>query len=94
MMKTILIKMLLLVIPILLTPVWYLLLTTGIISFGGGEKDLLVLVPYLLWAILYLGSGAIFWKHAPRRMVLSGIMYSIITMLILWVAILVYSFTG
>ena len=93
-MNRILIKIILLTIPLLLTPLWALLLAEGVVTLGGGDKDLLVLIPYLFWSLLYLVSGIVFWKHSLRRMVLSSILYSLIIMLTLWLGLLAYSFTA
>jgi hypothetical protein len=93
-MNSILTKIILLTIPLLLTPLWVFLIAEGIVTLGGGDKDLLVLIPYLFWSLLYLVSGIIFWKHSLRRMILSSILYSMVIMLTLWLGLLVYSFTA
>ena len=93
MMQKVFIKIIILIIPLLVTPLWAFLLAEGIINLGGGEKDLLVLIPYLFWSLLYLISGVIFWKHSMRRMIISSILYSLVIMLTLWLALLVYSFS-
>jgi hypothetical protein len=40
-------------------------LLTGPLSFGGGEKDILLAIPLLAWSVLYLFCFLFFW--ARRR---------------------------
>lgn len=84
------IKICLLILPMCLTPVWGYFLATGTINLGGGDKDILVLIPYLLWSILYLASGLFFLKCSIRRMAGEALLYSLGIMLALWVAVFIY----
>jgi hypothetical protein len=62
------------VLPLALTPVWAFLIADGYLNFGGGEKDLLLLIPWLLWSFLYLVFFIISWlKHLPLKL---GVIYS------------------
>jgi hypothetical protein len=56
-------RLTLLLLPFLLT--WPLGWATmeGYLNFGGGEKDIFLLVPWLLWSIIYAIIGAVFWKR-------------------------------
>ena len=90
-MKTVIIKGIVLLAPLLITPLMAYLLSEGIIGFGGGEKDTLFLIPYILWSILYLIAGIIFRKNALRRMSLLALGWSFSVMFVLWVGLLAYS---
>jgi hypothetical protein len=52
-----------LLLPFLLT--WPLGWATmeGHLNFGGGEKDVFLLIPWLLWSIIHAIIGAVFWKR-------------------------------
>jgi hypothetical protein len=39
--------------PIAITPLLALAIGEGYLNFGGGEKDLLLLIPWLLWSVLF-----------------------------------------
>ena len=51
----VLIRLLTLLLPLALTPLLVFLLADGYINLGGGEKDVLMALPWLLWALLFLG---------------------------------------
>ncbi len=40
-------------IPVLLTPVLIYALAEGILDFGGGEKDILLAAPWLIWSATF-----------------------------------------
>lgn len=40
--------------PLALTPVLFALVAAGVLSFGGGEKDLALLAPWGGWSLLFL----------------------------------------
>jgi hypothetical protein len=40
-------------IPLLLTPLLVLALAEGVVDFGGGEKDVLLALPWLIWSIVF-----------------------------------------
>lgn len=84
------IKICLLLLPTLLTPVWGYFLADGTINLGGGDKDIFVLIPYLLWSVLYLVSGVFFLKCSIRRMTGEALLYSLGIMLALWAGIFIY----
>ena len=46
---SVLTKLILCIIPLLMTPVWGYLIADGHLDFGGGEKDLLLLIPWMIW---------------------------------------------
>lgn len=46
-------QVLLALIPLMLTPVLLYLIAEGRLDFGGGEKDLILLLPWLIWSVLF-----------------------------------------
>ena len=49
--------------PLALTPVLGHLLAQGYINRGGGEKDIIVLVPWLLWSLFFAISCWVLWRR-------------------------------
>lgn len=47
--------------PLALTPSWIFLIAEGYLNFGGGEKDLLLVIPWIVWSALFLVIGVIAW---------------------------------
>ncbi|MFC1885283.1 hypothetical protein ACFL2O_10990 [Thermodesulfobacteriota bacterium] len=61
MMIIFLIKLILWLLPISLTPLWGYLIADGHLNFGGGEKDLFLLIPWMVWSFLYMLIFIIGW---------------------------------
>lgn len=47
--------------PLALTPFWIFLIAEGYLNFGGGEKDLLLVIPWIVWSMLFLMIGVVAW---------------------------------
>ena len=47
--------------PLALAPVLVHLIAEGRIDLGGGEKDLVWILPWLLWSLLFGGSAMFLW---------------------------------
>lgn len=47
--------------PLALTLLLLLLLLGGSISLGGGEKDILVAIPFVAWSVFYLVCFIALW---------------------------------
>lgn len=61
----ILLRVVLGLLPLGLTPLVGHLLA-GDVNFGGGEKDILLLVPWLLWSLIFAVSSLVFWRRGYR----------------------------
>jgi hypothetical protein len=52
--------------PLALTPALGFLLAEGYVNLGGGCKDIIMLIPWIVWALAYfIGSLVFWWKGAP-----------------------------
>jgi len=77
---------------IALTPVLFYALAGGVLNLGGGEKDILFVVPWLLRALVFAGSCWILWfrGHALGaglwRAALAGLA-GLIAAAIVWVSL-------
>ena len=47
--------------PLAVTPIWIFLIARGSLNFGGGEKDLFLVIPLLVWSALFLAIGVVAW---------------------------------
>lgn len=82
--------------PMLITPGLFLALAEGWLDLGGGEKDILLALPYFLWALIFfVVSLVLIVKGWPLRrwLIRSGIV-SISYILILGVFAFVSSWLG
>jgi hypothetical protein len=69
-------KLILCTLPLLLTPVWGYLIADGYLNFGAGEKDLFLLVPWMVWALLYLVIFIGAWTK--RKNMKIALLYSVV----------------
>ncbi len=62
------------ILPLALTPLLGFLIAEGYLDFGGGEKDLSLLVPWLFWSLVYLMFSFVSWWR--RVSITIGLAYS------------------
>lgn len=86
-------KILILITPLLLTPLFFYLISEDIMSFGAGDKDIVLLLPWLVWAAFFLAAGLILWKkNLPlKRWSLKSVLYSVVALVALWLCLFAYS---
>lgn len=61
--------------PLALLPLLFHLIAEGHINLGGGEKDLVWLLPWLLGSLLFGGSAMVLWRRGwslPRSLARSA----------------------
>ncbi len=56
-------RLILSIAPVALTPLLGFLIAHGYLNFGGGEKDILLLIPWLVWSVVYFVLFLIFWRR-------------------------------
>ena len=47
--------------PLALTPLWGFLISEGYLNLGGGCKDIILLIPWLLWSLVYSVFFIVLW---------------------------------
>ena len=52
-------QVLLALLPLLLTPALFFALAEGYLNLGGGEKDIVFVIPWLLWSLLFAVSAIV-----------------------------------
>ncbi len=52
-------QVLLALLPLLLSPVLFFALAEGYLNLGGGEKDIVFVLPWLLWSLLFAVSAIV-----------------------------------
>ena len=82
--------------PLGLTPLWAWLIAEDYLSFGGGEKDIVILIPWVLWSLIYAIVGVVMWvkRAALKRSILWSTGISTVVLLLIWVVLLVLSMGG
>ena len=73
-MKHTLLQMVICLLPLAFTPILGFLLADGTLNLGGGEKDLLLLIPWLIWSFIFLVIFVISW--IKRLSIKKGLTYS------------------
>lgn len=68
-------KLLMCLLPMALTPLWGYLISEGYFNFGGGEKDLLLLIPWIFWSLVYLLIFIVAWIR--RKNIKAILLYSV-----------------
>lgn len=54
--------------PLAITPLLLFAIAEGYLSFGGGEKDLILLVPWTIWSLAFGVSALLLWaRRWPHR---------------------------
>ena len=62
------IRMVTALVPLALTPLLLFAIADGYLNFGGGEKDLFMLLPWMLWSFAFALSAFFFWwRRWPLR---------------------------
>ncbi len=70
-------KLFLAVVPLLLTALFAWLVMDDRLSFGGGEKEIVLAVPLVIWSLAYLGCyGVLWWRRATvaRSVAISSVL--------------------
>jgi hypothetical protein len=71
--------------PPILVPVFFYLIAEDHLSFGGGEKDIILVLPAAIWAVLFSGMALLFWwKRLPsgRSLALAAVWATLIIALL------------
>ena len=86
-------KLLAAVTPLLLTGLFVWLLLAGGLDLGGGEKDLFLTVPPLLWSLIYFLCYVALWSQGFARWRSAGLSAGVATSVtaIAWVVLFVVS---
>lgn len=86
-MKAVMLRLLLALAPFGFTALFGWLTMEGHLNFGGGEKDIFLLIPLLLWSLVWFFSVLVlWWRRSPveRSLKLSAA-FATATVVIGWV---------
>ena len=56
-------RLILSIVPLALTPLLGFLIAEGYLNIGGGEKDLFLLIPWMVWSLVYFVLFLILWRR-------------------------------
>lgn len=86
-------NLILCLLPMLLIPVLGYLISDGYLDFGCGEKDLLLLIPWIFWSFIYLAIFIVVWiKRKKLKVILvyaAGVSTGILALA--WVVLFAWS---
>lgn len=76
-----------------MTPLLALLIAEGYFRFGGGEKDLLLLMPWILWSVIYAAIFVVQWINRTKLMksVFHASGGATGLMILLWIGLYIFS---
>jgi len=91
--RKVFIRTLSVILPLGLTPLWAWLIMEDYLSFSGGEKDIVILIPWILWSLIYAVVGIVMWVKGSslKRSVLWSCGFSTALLLLIWVVLLILS---
>ena len=85
--------MILCILPLGITPLITSLIAEGYLNFGGGEKDLLLIIPWVLWSVIYAIIYIVQWIKKTKT--IRGIYFAAGgatgLMILLWIGIYIFS---
>jgi hypothetical protein len=69
---------------------WGYLIAESFLNFGGGEKDLFLLIPWMIWSLFYLAIFMVAW--GKRWTVNRGMLYAVVGatagVILIWLVLL------
>ncbi len=79
--------------PMMLTPIWGYLISDGYLNFGGGEKDLFLLLPWILWSLIYSLIFIVAWAKRKKIKVvfLSAVAGATGLLAVTWMVLFIWS---
>jgi hypothetical protein len=87
------VRLLTALVPLALTPLLFSLISNGTLNFGGGCKDILLVLPWLVWSALYLVACIVLWirkVHLGWSLLVAAVV-STLVLLIAMVGLYVFS---
>lgn len=75
-MARIVLRLAICLLPLGLTPILLHLIGYGYLNFGGGCKDVLMMLPWMVWSLIYLIISIVCWRK--QWSIAKGIAYSVI----------------
>jgi len=93
-MRNIALRITLCILPLALTPLWAFLISDGYLNFGGGEKDLLLLIPWLIWSVIYMIIFVVSWikKLSIKKGLTHSAGSSTVILVLIWLVMFAWSF--
>ena len=69
------------------------LIAENYLSLCGGDKDIVILIPWVAWSFISIFSGIFFWKRTPqfKTWVFKSFFYSVVVTFVVWLCLLLYS---
>ena len=86
-------KLALCLLPMALVPLTFFALAEGYVNLGGGEKDIILILPLGIWSILYAIAFAVTWarRRSTRESLKRGVLVATIAVVISWAGLLAWS---
>jgi hypothetical protein len=95
-MKNALIRIIIGIFPLALTPLLAFLISDGYLNFGGGEKDIILLIPWVIWSFLFLILFIITWikKFSMKKSLIYSAAVSLLLIIAIWIVTFLVTHAG
>lgn len=89
-------KIIFLILPLPLIYLFAHLTAEGVFNFGGGEKDIILVLPLLFWYLVYVVVYAIFWikKKSLIQIIVRSILWATGILIVAFVVLYFVSLLG
>jgi hypothetical protein len=79
--------------PLALSPLLLFLVAEGYLNFGGGEKDIILILPWILWSLVYGVIFGVCWarKLHLRRVLSYAASGATVLVVVAWAGLLVWT---
>ena len=84
------------VLPLALTPLWRYLISEDYLNFGGGCKDIILVIPWFIWSAAYALFFVVLWikKYSFGRLVGYSVGGAVGIVVVALTILLVFSLSG
>jgi hypothetical protein len=88
-------RLVLCLLPAALTPLWLFLIAEGYLNFGSGDKDIFVLIPWVLWSLLYAVFFIAAWikRKSTGAILLQAAAGATVMLAVAWGALFIWANT-
>jgi hypothetical protein len=75
--------------PLIVTPALGWATNEGYLNFGGGEKDIILLIPWVLWSMIFAAGSLVCWRRriSLGRSLLWATAWATATLVVLWLVL-------
>lgn len=87
------VKFALCLLPLAVVPAFFFAIAEGLLNFGGGEKDIILMFPMAFWALLYAITFAVMWARGndTRSCIVRGVLVASAPLMAGWIGLVIWT---